>query len=328
MLRPLLPSGTRCALVGYPGHWNVGDSAIWLATRVALRSLDVGLGYLCDTRSYRADALAEAVGSGAILLSGGGNFGDVWSEPQLLREQVLSDFPNNRVIQLPQSLHFEKPENLERARRICSRHADFTLLVREQQSFEFAEKNFDTPIQLCPDMSFQLGRRDRTRPPEKAVLWLAREDREARVGERLETGDDVERVDWAASRSADHSPAGRLAHWWKRKATRRIRAGRPGSRNLWRALGPAYDALARAQVERGFAILSRGQTVLTDRLHGHVLSLLLGIPHVVLDNSYGKIRSTIDSWTSESALVHLCDTPREGLARARSLAAEGESPWS
>ncbi|WP_276524270.1 polysaccharide pyruvyl transferase family protein, partial [Enterobacter hormaechei] len=53
------------------------------------------------------------------------------------------------------------------------------------------------------------------------------------------------------------------------------------------ALDPT--ARARRRVERGLRLLSRGERIVTDRLHGHILSLLLGIPHVVLDNDYGKL---------------------------------------
>lgn len=35
---------------------------------------------------------------------------------------------------------------------------------------------------------------------------------------------------------------------------------------------------ARLRVERGLRLLSRGERIVTDRLHGHILALLLGIP--------------------------------------------------
>jgi pyruvyl transferase EpsO len=44
--------------------------------------------------------------------------------------------------------------------------------------------------------------------------------------------------------------------------------------------------------------------VITDRLHAHILSLLLGIPHAVLDNSYGKVGRFLAAWTGGAAGVH------------------------
>jgi pyruvyl transferase EpsO len=60
---------------------------------------------------------------------------------------------------------------------------------------------------------------------------------------------------------------------------------------------------AEHHLSRGCAILSTGRYVLTDRLHGHILCMLLGIPHILLDNSYGKNRGFFEQWTRESDLV-------------------------
>jgi pyruvyl transferase EpsO len=48
--------------------------------------------------------------------------------------------------------------------------------------------------------------------------------------------------------------------------------------------------------------------VVTDRLHAHILCLLLGIPHAVLDNSYGKLTRFLDAWTGDIAGVHRADS--------------------
>jgi exopolysaccharide biosynthesis predicted pyruvyltransferase EpsI len=49
--------------------------------------------------------------------------------------------------------------------------------------------------------------------------------------------------------------------------------------------------------------LSRGRVVITDRLHGHILCLLLGLPHVLLDNSIGKLSAYFETWTPSMAGV-------------------------
>ena len=76
------------------------------------------------------------------------------------------------------------------------------------------------------------------------------------------------------------------------------------------------DPLARSRirVERGLRLLARGETVVTDRLHGHILALLLGIPHVVMDNDYGKVGAYIAAWTQASPLVRQARSPLEVAA--------------
>ena len=57
---------------------------------------------------------------------------------------------------------------------------------------------------------------------------------------------------------------------------------------------------------RGCRLLSRGHQVITDRLHAHILCLLMGIPHVVVDNNYGKLGSFLEAWTKHAPGVRFC----------------------
>ena len=45
--------------------------------------------------------------------------------------------------------------------------------------------------------------------------------------------------------------------------------------------------------------------MVTDRLHGHILSLLLDLPNALVDNSYGKVRNFVDLWTKHHPDVAL-----------------------
>src|SRR5262249_21995845 len=129
----LVGAGTRCALVGFPSHENPGDSAIWLGVRSMLAQLDVVVSFGCDYRTYAPDALAERLGDGTILLNGGGNLGDLWPREQVLRERIFQDFPDTPIVQLPQSMHFDEPENLVRFRQLVEDRDDAVFLLRDEQ---------------------------------------------------------------------------------------------------------------------------------------------------------------------------------------------------
>ena len=60
--------------------------------------------------------------------------------------------------------------------------------------------------------------------------------------------------------------------------------------------------MAAERVARGCRLLSRGRRVITDRLHGHILCLLLGLPHTLLPEKHGKIRNFYETWTRSCAL--------------------------
>ena len=60
-------------------------------------------------------------------------------------------------------------------------------------------------------------------------------------------------------------------------------------------------------------MLSQGNVVITDRLHAHILSVLLGIPNIVLDNNYGKVHGYMEAWTSDAYKAFRASSPKEAF---------------
>jgi exopolysaccharide biosynthesis predicted pyruvyltransferase EpsI len=57
------------------------------------------------------------------------------------------------------------------------------------------------------------------------------------------------------------------------------------------------DGFALENLRRGIRLLSTGERLVTDRLHGHVLACLLDIPHVVVADRFGKVEALWRTWT-------------------------------
>jgi pyruvyl transferase EpsO len=308
VLRPLVPEGAACALLTFPNFANVGDSAIWLGQVRWLERRGCRIVYACEPETYSPARLRARLGEGIILLSGGGSLGDLWSRHQFFRETVIRAFPTNRIVQLPQTVCFRDPAHLERARAVFDAHPDLTVLVRNRQSLALARHAFRASSFLCPDMAFELGAVDRPRPPTADILWLSRTDLEARAAPPSAPGHGVLRTDWLEE---PISPT-RVCHWALARVPDLRRALQP-------LLSRTYPRLARARLDRGCRVLSQGRVVVTDRLHGHILSLLLGLPHVLADDAYGKVRTFFETWTSGSDLATWGGSADEALTRARSL---------
>jgi exopolysaccharide biosynthesis predicted pyruvyltransferase EpsI len=331
---PLLAPGEPVALLDFPNHMNVGDSAIWLGERALLRSLGVPVAYACDQRGYVPEHLRAALGAGGtILLHGGGNFGDLYPRHQALRERVVRDFPEHGIVQLPQTIDFEDERRLRAAGELFRSHERFTLLVRDALSLERYGPALARDVRLCPDSAFCLGALGR-RGEGRGVLWLARADDEARrdgaaigpggtAGAAGEVGaggpvvpEGVRRSDWPSLPAA----------WRRRRLLSRglsfaTSSAPPVGARLWRPASGLFDRLAAERVAAGSALLSSAGAVVTDRLHGHILALLCGVPHVLTDNRTGKVRRFHDAWTRDAALVRWADDPRAALALAAELAA-------
>ena len=93
------------------------------------------------------------------------------------------------------------------------------------------------------------------------------------------------------------------------------------SRALSRAAAhAAYHALARRRVNRGLRMLAAGERVVTDRLHAHILSLLMDIPHAVADTRSNKVHGYIETWTASSSLVRMVPSLVQGLEETGSYA--------
>ena len=313
-IQPLVPQRFECAVVDFPDHPNVGDSAIWAGELAWLADVRAEIRYRCDVKTYNRWQLDRALGPGGIIfIHGGGNLGDLWVRHQRLRERVIQDFPDRTIIQFPQTIHFRDREAIARTRAVFDAHPDLTLLVRDEPSLQFARAEFRARTLLCPDMAFYIGSMPRPGPPRVDVLWLQRQDRESAEGQGAALEPGWATCDWL---SGDFTVQPRI-----RRLLWRVAAHEPRRLHLTaRLIGGTYDWQARQRVLFGCRLLTRGRVVITDRLHGHILCLLLNVPHVLLDNNYGKVRHFREAWTVSAANVRWAGSGREAVAAAQDAA--------
>lgn len=305
---PLIGDGS-ISLLDFPDHTNVGDSAIWAGEARFLRCvLRRRASYVCTHKTYDADALKKCAPSGPILIHGGGNFGDVWPKHQTFRLRVLRDFPDRPVIQLPQSIHYSNVEAAEETRHAISAHGRVHLLVRDQPSYDFAKSEFSCPVTLCPDAAFFLGPLRRTTSPQIGILKMMRTDHERASHEFASARHPVE--DWVKE-SYLLRPTARFQSV--------LHGGLSGLAVPMQRIVIRYDLLSNSRLMRGVRQLSRAGVVITDRLHVHILCILLSIPHVALDNCYGKIARFSALWTKDAPDFRRAESMAEAEQFARDL---------
>jgi len=292
-LKTYIPDGP-IALVDFPDIRNVGDSAIWLGEMAYLASrFGKAPAYVSTMHDFSASALEREVPSGPIFIHGGGNFGDIWGAHQTFRERIIDRWPDRRIIQFPQSIHYQSQAKADQTARVIGRHKDFVLLVRDEESRSFAEAKFDCTVMLCPDMAFCIGAVQPTAQIACSVLAMLREDREkvggydlpARHGLLVEDWITESRLSIKRAKAAGMASALSTFSWQKMTAAK-------------------LNAAAQARFARGVRQLSRGRAIVTDRLHVHIVSLLLGKPHAVLDNNYGKIRRFMATFSGDNDLSY------------------------
>lgn len=318
-----VPAGGRVALVNFPNIGNPGDAAIYAGTRAALEQQRVRIAYACEPRGYRRALLRRAIGpKGTILIQGGGNFGDLYRRngQQRVRMRVLHDFPDAQVVQLPQTVYFERPKAANRVGRVLREHQNLTIMVRDTASAErLRELGIATTV-LCPDAAFALGPVARPCRPSRPVVWIAREDVES-AGRRPDR--DAQPHDWP---TADEQRGGRRglgikADWTlTRTVARHVGRLSAGNEAVARLAARRFLPLATRRVELALRTIAAGRVLVTDRLHAHILACLLGMPNVLLDNAYGKNQAVYNTWTHRYEIAHYAADPASAWALATELA--------
>lgn len=301
----------RYALLDFPTYGNIGDSAIWLGQVNVLGRLHGRRPDYVSHPRYPLDQLGRVLSEdGLIYIQGGGNFGDIWTDLLRYREAVIARYPNHRIVQLPQSLYFKDAAAIEKTRRVIAGHRDFHLLVRDHQSFDFATRHFDCNVQLVPDAAFciDMSQFRRAAAPQ-GIGCIFRSDKEKRAD--------------AAAGHALFGAAGGEDWRLHKPYVNKLQKVVVGAfmilpQRLTGYTGePAFTRFARARVAMGFAQIDRHKVLVTDRLHGHIMATLLGKPHVVIDNFYGKISNFIEAWGADDATLRATD-----FAEAHEMAEE------
>ena len=300
------------AILDFPDIRNCGDSAIWLGEMAYLKDhYGKRPAYVSRMHDFSPEDLDRVMPTGPIFLHGGGNFGDVWAAHQEFREHVLERFPDRQIIQFPQSIHYNSQERLDESARIIGRHRNFVLLVRDEESRQFAEKHFDCQVRLCADMAFCIGALQPA-VSEFPVLAMLRTDLEKAGDNDLSAYPDIPIEDWISESAKRVRIAKALG------AASALLAFKPHEIRLRK-----LDAAAHNRFQRGIRQISRGRAIVTDRLHVHICSLLLGRPHAVLDNSYGKVRRFMSAFSGSTDLSYKATSLDDGIAWARHQADRG-----
>jgi pyruvyl transferase EpsO len=191
---------------------------------------------------------------------------------------------------------------------VFGRHPRFTLLARDERSRERA-RALGVVASLCPDLSLCILGVERPRLPVQEVQWLLRTDLEARSAGRADR-------DWLEETSGGWPRMGR-------RVAGGARMGGLAGALAQVGLGRIWERAAHDRLRRGLDFLARGRVVVTDRLHGHLLCLLMGIPHVVLPDRYGKTLAFIETWTRGCDLFRFVPDADAAATAARELQSLG-----
>lgn len=323
----------ECALLDYPNHLNIGDHLIWLGELFYLTDvLKTKIKYTAACNSdFSSEVMEKQIGEAPIVLHGGGNLGDLYSMHQEFREHIISKYRDRPIIIMPQSIYFANADNLRKAANIFNSHPNLTIFVRELRSYEIALKSFyKCQVINAPDMAFQMinmpGLTCNT-SRKSSILYHCREDKELDNTTFPSTSINLPNLiteDWVSykwkywnsytsmfinSKILPWLP--NTARLFKQSLNRDL--NNPIDWLSWQVAQKSHSHTAKfndiynPKIHRiSWSLLHSGiyqfrqhRLIITNRLHGHILCILLGIPHILLSNSYYKNESFYETWTQQ-----------------------------
>jgi pyruvyl transferase EpsO len=293
-------------LLDLPYHTNIGDILIWEGEIQFLRNLtNYKLLYSCNSSTYCYQKIDRHI---IILLQGGGNFGNIWYNMHQFKEQIITSYPDNKIVIFPQTVWYTDKNILLHDVNVYSAHRNLVLCVRDSRSYEFMKKYFTkNTILLVPDMAFCIPfdqlKKYQVKPINKK-LFLKRSDKEFNANfnymDFIVSKENIDIYDWPTiDRKKIYTLFLECLLW----ISRRIRFFFPKFTDLY-----ASFFFRLNMIRTGIRFISKYESVYTTRLHVAILCCLLDKPFVLFDNSYGKNHAFFETWFKDldGAIFHSC----------------------
>ena len=292
-IKPLLSE--RVVIADAPYYENIGDVLIWRGATDFLQENDINLLNTYGAGFFPFPTLDKDV---TILLTGGGNFGDLWRDFQEYRLEIIARYSGNRIVMLPQSVCYQDKSLIEKDADLMARHPDLHLFARDQASYDILSRHFSrNHIYLAPDMAFcidSLLLEQHRNHEEEKTLFLLRSDKELPEGTPRALQEADVTSDWPKPANLD-------------LLIRNLKRGRRISRELRRrgirlrpldsVIGFFGNRFIRDSLTgRGCEFLRPFSRIVTTRLHTMILSVLLHKPVEYIDNTYGKLSAFAATW--------------------------------
>lgn len=203
-----------------------------------------------------------------IFIHSGGNLGDraMWSETG--RRSIIRNFPDNKIVSLPQTIFFGDTERgrreLATTKGIYNRHSNLLVMGRDRVSYELAKEYFADCATMCaPDFVLSLPARPPEQTREKRILLCLRNDNESALSE----------ADRQFLRESLPLPVEEFDTTLEHPILRKDLEG---------------------TVESTLRLFERFSVVVTDRFHGVIFSVLTRTPCVAVSTVDHKLASSAE----------------------------------
>lgn len=287
-----LKEGRRCYLIGTANYPNLGDLAI---SEAQIKFLDCYFeGSVVEIQTSHFWEYARIIKKmirpeDIICFQGGGNMGDLYSRFEFERCAVMSLFPRNKSIVMPQTISYSSSGDALRAytQKVYGRQKDLFLFARESLSATTMQNTYKkAEVTLVPDIVFFLDAGDFVDQSSErdGITKFLRNDDERSLSNR-----DWKVIDAAVSKYTSHSKSSDTV----------FESGQEISANVRKKY--LHDILNS---------FMSSSAVVTDRLHGMLFAYITHTPCVVLANSNHKIAG-VYQWIQDCGFIKFVKEPNQ-----------------
>ncbi len=258
-----------------PEHGNMGDYAIGYAAKRFLRkyfpeivTVDVSEGEWKGLSKQLKTCVKE---KDVIFLNGGGDFGDLWTTGEVQRN-IVEMFPANIIIFLPNTLTYkgrvaEDNKPLMNDMEYYGNRENVHLIFRERKSYDFCSRYLNN-VYCYPDMVLSRAVPRSGKGEKHKALLCFRSDKERTFKGKEKVKKILSENNWTYEEMDIHK-----------------------MKYVSQEVGE--DVLKHIISE-----LQSAEVVITDRLHGMILSVTNQVPCIAFDNKTGKI-SGVYGWLKQ-----------------------------
>ncbi len=268
-----------------PVHGNIGDQAIAISERKMLDQLKVKYFEITSESLYelKKRGMLGILNGNPVLFHGGGYLGTLWFYNEEMVRDIISANPDSSVLFFPNTLYFDDDENgiteYKNSAEAYRAHKKLKIYAREKKSYDTLSK-MGVNAGIAPDMVMML-KEDSSTNGRSGCLMLLRSDCEK-------------------TRSAETDKI--LNNEISKEFGNNITYSDT-------VLPDGIPAKRRGEEVYKFINSVRGsELVITDRLHGMILSAITGTPCIVINSKSHKLEGCYE-WIKDLGFIRFCNEP-------------------
>lgn len=261
---------------GIPEHSNLGDLAQCYCIRryfaKFFQDYDVEeiltRNYMDNSFGLR-DYLKSSINEDdLIFFQSGYCTQDIGGREDFMHQMVIQDYPNNKLVMFPQTIHFQNEDRKRLASKVYNQHRKLLFLVRDQVSYKIALQMFpDVCVKCYPDIVTTLiGRYDYSFE-RKGILLCIRND-----SEKFYSDSDIKKLE---------------KYFENIELCKRLDT-------ILKIEPDKIYANLKSYIENYFEEFAKYKLVITDRYHGTIFSLIANTPVIVIQTKDHKVKSGVD----------------------------------